>query len=104
GGVASWENVRLRNRSQKTERAREFARRPACSVNKLRFSQNEKDFSRTGSPLALARYASTPGVSARPLSVLIVVGHAVNPAFVRVRCSVRYNELQARTSLGSVRR
>jgi hypothetical protein len=38
------EEVTRRDRSQETEQAREFARKPACPVNKLCFSVNEKHF------------------------------------------------------------
>jgi hypothetical protein len=38
------EEMTRQDRSQETEQAREFARKPACSVNKLCFSLNEKHF------------------------------------------------------------
>ncbi|PYI90807.1 MAG: hypothetical protein DMF03_04400 [Verrucomicrobia bacterium] len=84
--MASWEKVTLQNRSQETVRARGSARKPACYVNKLRFSQNEKHFSRTGSRsngasleqkyTPLGQDASMPLVMPWPRSVFTVVEQA----------------------------
>jgi hypothetical protein len=98
--------VTLQNHSQETERAREFARKPACSANKLRFSQNEKHFSRINGAFLSVEWpppgqcACTPVVTAWPLSVLTVVEQALEPVtkttlprnkerIVRISCSVR---------------